>query len=61
MDPNLLKIQQHHISEIAAGKPGNAIKQAEDYLNYILGFQERQIKKELGNFARHLRHLCKKG
>lgn len=61
LDPNLEKIKQHHINEINAGKPGNAIKEAEDYLEYILRFKERQIRKELGNFARHLRHLHKKG
>lgn len=61
LDPNLEKIKQHHLPEIKKGKLGNTINEAEDYLNYILGFQERQIRKELSNFARYIRHIHKKG
>ena len=61
LDPNLEKIKQYHMEEIEQGKVGYAIKETEDYLEYILGFKEKQIRKELNNFARHLRHLQKKG
>lgn len=59
LDPNLEKIKQHHVEEIKVGKLGNTIKEANSYLEYILGFNERQIQKELSSFARHLRHIYK--
>lgn len=56
-DPNLETIKNHHIEEIKQGKLGIAINEAEDYLNYILGFRAHRIRKELASFAKHIRHL----
>lgn len=57
MDPNLEKIKNYYMEEIKRGKVGNVVKEVEDYLSYILGHNERQIRKELNSFARHVRLL----
>lgn len=59
LDPNLEKIRDCHLEEIKEGKLGNTIQEAEDYLQYMLRFNEKQINKELSSFARHIRHLHK--
>lgn len=57
LDPNLEKIRDDHLLEICQNKLGNTIGEAEDYLTYILGYDNSQIKKELAHFARHVRHI----
>lgn len=59
MDPNLVKIKDTNAGNISKGKLGVPIRQAKDYLQYIHGFHEKNMNKELDIFANEVRELAK--
>ena len=55
LDPNLETIKNHHINSIRKHKLAAPIADAENYLEYVLGFRDARINKEMRNFVRHLK------
>lgn len=57
MDPNLNTIIHANRFAIQHGSIHKACTQAEDYLVYILGFNEKVIQKELDEFVNHVKTI----
>ena len=54
MDPNLEKIFQANVSRINRGKFTQPLRQAQDYLGYILSHNYKQARLELAEFHTYL-------
>lgn len=50
MDPNLYNIYRAHTNKVAKGDFYLAEKDANDYLNYVLGWNFPAITKEMSKF-----------
>ena len=50
MDPNLSKIKDVNMYAITHGKVRGVISQAEDYLTYIIGHNQKKVNQELNKF-----------
>lgn len=59
MDPNLQSILKGNKYQIQHGSIQKACFQAEDYLTYILGFDQVSIKQELDMFAQSAKRMRK--
>ena len=60
MECNLQKIKDDNKFTIINGKIHRAAYQAEDYLRFILGFNEKQIQTELNEFITDLKETRRK-
>jgi len=55
MECNLQKIKETNLHAITHGKVQRAINQAEDYLSYTLGFDNKKIQLELSEFIHSIK------
>lgn len=60
MDPNLKTIIHANRIAIHHRSIGKACLQAEDYLVYVLGFNEKAIKKEMSTFVTQVKTMRKR-
>lgn len=57
MDPNLEKIRDHNRHLIRTGQLSKPIHQAQDYLEYILGYDFDKVNTELDSFVASIKKL----
>lgn len=60
MDPNLKKIRDTNMHAITRGSVQKAISQAEDYLIYMIGFDNKKIEQELDVFVADVKAIRRK-
>ena len=55
IDPNLVKMKDFYINDIARGWVNRVMKDARDYLSYMNNGDLDKVNKEMDSFAQYLR------